>query len=144
MGGRGAMLGAGSAGGAAAQASNPFAFGGAGSPLDKVDETILQNERRRGSLLYNHAQATFVPGSEGEINLTDPHVDGYGGSRNHPTITQSITNGFVNTSSSGDNGRWVGINWSNVKRVSGNTYTFRHQLAEQGFKYDANTKTWVK
>lgn len=40
--------------------------------------------------------------------------------------------------------RSVGINWDNVKSVSGQTYDVKSFLKEKGFKWDGESKSWKK
>ena len=37
-----------------------------------------------------------------------------------------------------------GINWNNVKSVSGKTYDIKDNLKQLGFQWDRNSSKWVK
>lgn len=52
-------------------------------------------------------------------------------------LTYELAHGAVN-------GDVFGINWDNVKSVSGQTYNLRSELKSRGFKWDNGSKTWVK
>lgn len=40
--------------------------------------------------------------------------------------------------------RSVGIDWENVKSVSGDTYNVKDLIKDKGFKWDGSKKRWVK
>lgn len=46
--------------------------------------------------------------------------------------------------SGADNGEVFGVNWDNVKVVSGQTYDIRSELKERGFRWDKENKRWVR
>ena len=41
-------------------------------------------------------------------------------------------------------GEVKGVNWDNVKAVSGATFEIRPYLKQMGFKWDGAKKSWVK
>lgn len=43
-----------------------------------------------------------------------------------------------------ENGEIFGVNFENVKSISGQTYNLRSQVKEKGFKWDGKNKRWVK
>lgn len=43
-----------------------------------------------------------------------------------------------------ENGDVFGINWDNVKSVSGQTYDLRSEIKDRGFRWDGKNKRWVK
>lgn len=43
-----------------------------------------------------------------------------------------------------ENGETFGINWDNVKSVSGQTYNLRSEVKDRGFKWDGKTKSWIR
>lgn len=42
------------------------------------------------------------------------------------------------------NNEVFGINWDNVKSVSGNTYDIRSEIKKHGFTWDSKNKRWIK
>lgn len=40
------------------------------------------------------------------------------------------------------NGKTFGINWSNVKSISGHTYGLRQVAKDNGLRFDEKTKSW--
>lgn len=43
-----------------------------------------------------------------------------------------------------ENGEIFGVNWDNVKSVSGQTYDIKSEIKDRGFKWDGNNKRWVR
>ena len=43
-----------------------------------------------------------------------------------------------------ENGDIFGVNWDNVKSISGQTYDLRSEIKDRGFRWDGKTKKWVK
>lgn len=43
-----------------------------------------------------------------------------------------------------ENGDVFGVNWDNVKSVSGQTYDLRQEIKDRGFRWDGKNKKWVK
>lgn len=43
-----------------------------------------------------------------------------------------------------ENGDVFGVNWDNVKSVSGQTYDLRSEIKDRGFRWDGKNKRWVK
>lgn len=43
-----------------------------------------------------------------------------------------------------ENGDVFGVNWDNVKSVSGQTYDLRSEIKNRGFRWDGKNKRWVK
>lgn len=64
--------------------------------------------------------------------------------RNTTEARGKISHGFVNTANGSMSGRWVGINWNNVKTVSGKTYEVKNMLKDMGFKWDSENKNWKR
>lgn len=56
-------------------------------------------------------------------------------SRRTTDLTYNLKAGAVD-------GEVFGINWSNVKSVSGQTYGIKSAAKENGLKWDSKTKTW--
>ena len=43
-----------------------------------------------------------------------------------------------------ENGDVFGVNWDNVKSVSGQAYDLRSEIKDRGFRWDGKNKRWVK
>lgn len=43
-----------------------------------------------------------------------------------------------------ENGDVFGVNWDNVKSVSGQTYDIKSEIKDRGFRWDGKNKRWVK
>lgn len=141
MGGRGSS-GSKGAGGSA------FKPGGAKSPLGKPEPTEYFNERSKSSGFRwkrTNLEASYVNKKEGSIHLDSPKDVSYENvNRNTTEARGKISHGFINTANGSMNGKWVGINWNNVKEVTGNTFAIKNDLKEKGFKWNSNTQSWMK
>lgn len=43
-----------------------------------------------------------------------------------------------------ENGEIFGVNWDNVKSVSGQTFNIKSDIKDRGFKWDGAKKMWVR
>ena len=43
-----------------------------------------------------------------------------------------------------ENGYIFGVNWDNVKSISGQTYNLRQEIKDRGFSWDGKNKKWIK
>lgn len=43
-----------------------------------------------------------------------------------------------------ENGDVFGVNWDNVKSISGQTYDLRSEIKDRSFRWDGKNKRWVK
>ena len=43
-----------------------------------------------------------------------------------------------------ENGDIFGVNWNNVKSVSGQTYNLKSDIKDRGFRWDGAKKMWVR
>lgn len=65
------------------------------------------------------------------------------GSQKPVNVTYGIKAG-ISMDSLKIEGKDYGINWGNVKSVSGKTYDVQNVLREKGFEWDKKAKKWVK
>lgn len=54
----------------------------------------------------------------------------------------TIKYGYNDTAPHTENGDVFGVNWDNVKSVSGQTYDLRSEIKDRGFRWDGKNKRW--
>jgi hypothetical protein len=81
-----------------------------------------------GEIVFDYARASFKDRSS---------------RANTQEVTFKIRNGAVQHFNNG-NTTFYGINWDNVKSVSGATYDFKNSIKEKGFHWDGKLKKWVR
>lgn len=86
------------------------------------DEVLEASTDGDGNLTFSYATPSSRSGPSAKTNKTEE-------------VTYTITHGAVN-------GETVGINWSNVNSITGQTFSLRQEAQKRGFKWDANTKSW--
>lgn len=91
------------------------------------DTVMTAKETSAGNLAFEYAKAEFSHDNKPNANTKD--------------VTFSLQHGFVWHNK---DKKFYGINWDNVKSVSGKTYGFNDELKKLGFKWNGDTKSWVK
>lgn len=91
------------------------------------DTVKVAKETSDGNLVFENARAEFSRGNKPGATTKD--------------VTFTLRHGFVWHN---NDKRFYGINWDNVKSVSGNTYDMNSELKKKGFKWNSSTKSWVK
>nr|DAI87362.1 MAG TPA: hypothetical protein [Caudoviricetes sp.] len=114
----------------------------------RAKKTVIETYYRKSGIMGSHygdsvMQATA--GKDGEINFdyAEAHFKNKFDKANTQDVTFEISHGSVTHF---NNGRttFYGINWENVKSVTGNTYPIRGELKDKGFSWDGKGKKWVK
>ncbi|MCM1219820.1 MAG: hypothetical protein NC548_35565 [Lachnospiraceae bacterium] len=91
------------------------------------DTVRIAKQTSEGNIVFENAKAEFDPGQKFDAKTKD--------------VTFKVQHGFVWHN---NDKRFYGINWDNVKSVSGNTYDMNNELKKRGFKWDSNSKSWRK
>lgn len=109
-----------------------------------VIETYYRQSGRFGAH-YGDSVMEAKAGKAGEISFdyADAKFKDKNDKSNTKEVTFEIAHGSVTHYNNG-NTTFYGINWNNVKSVSGNTYQIRSELKEKGFRWDGKEKKWVK
>ena len=114
MGGRGSSSG---------MSGNSVIDRGAKTRTIKTDTILEAVDRGNGSLEFVYA----TPDSREKTAKTNR--------------TQYVT---YKLKAGAENGDVFGVNWDNVKSVSGQTYDLRSEIKDRGFRWDGKNKRWVK
>lgn len=118
------------------------------SVLGKPEPTEFRNEKNRSSgsvWKRTNLEAVADKNSKGTLILDFPKDVTYEQANSNTTYARGVINhGFINTANGSMSGRWVGINWDNVKEVKGETFDVKGMLKEKGFKWDRNSYSWKK
>lgn len=119
--------------------------GGRPSALDmKAPEQVIESYYRRSGSYYGLEVISVKSESNGEIVLTNLKPEFEGGSyskANTIPVTYKFKHGITDT---GKRKESYGINWDNVKAVSGATYSLRGWIKEKGFVWDRDNKRWIR
>lgn len=91
------------------------------------DTVKVSKETSDGNLVFENAIAEFSRDNKPSATTKD--------------VTFTLRHGFVWHN---NDKRFYGINWDNVKSVSGNTYDMNDELKKRGYRWNSNTKSWVK
>ena len=79
----------------------------------------------------------------GEIEFKESYGEKIGGSRKYPVYKHEEVGAYYLTKTEGESEQ-RGINWDNVKSVSGKTFRAKEDLKSRGFSWDRNSQKWVK
>ena len=82
-------------------------------------------------------------GKNGDISFSVSYGKKVGGSNKYPTYKHEEVGAYYMTKTNGEVEQ-RGINWNNVKSVSGKTYDIKDNLKQLGFQWDRNSSKWVK
>lgn len=104
-----------------------------------------------GNIRVGVFNAKSVGNGEISVAEADYTVDRNASSRKYELRTYETKGAYIDVG--GDSGGYSdnrdgttskGINWDNVKAVSGGTYSMRTFLKSKGFKWDGTNKKWIK
>jgi len=113
------------------------------SPVKVIETTrYLPGSRSyQGRKFYSDEILTAKTDGEGNLTFEYATPTDYGepSSKSNTTATATfeVTHGAIN-------GETVGIDWKNVKSISGQTYSLRQEAKENGLKFDNATKKWIR
>lgn len=129
------------------------------------DKALYTNEEilivKRLTKSFYHTTDVLVPVSDNNGNLTLKNAEPYEYEEQNSKTTYAIyklscciTNAdyyydyeeksVVNAENEVYDTKSVGIDWTKVKSVSGNTYNVKNLLKAKGFKWNGKDKNWVK
>lgn len=111
-------------------------------------QTILRRE------VYRSGMVDVESLGNGDIKLTTIRGRNTGeGSRNNPEMEYKTKGAYIDIGQGGLNGEYKddrditkihGVNFDNVKSVSGDTFALKQELKQLGFKWDSAKKRWTK
>lgn len=116
-------------------------------PKDSKEITIETYYRKNSMYGSHYGDSVYRATEESDGNIVFSYADpSFSNSRpnaNTREVTFKITHGAVTSFNSG-NTQFYGINWDNVKSVSGKTFDIKGYIKEKGFKWDAKEKKWIR
>lgn len=125
-----------------------FGGGGGGAKYttsDKTVEVIAPHTIRAGYNTDNrdvtHVLEVKALGN-GEVSLKENYGEVVGGSRKHPIKEYNVNGASI--SIEGYGGTSQGVNWNNVKTVSGKTYGIGPIIKPYGFKWNGTKEVWER
>lgn len=109
------------------------------------DDATYQYVIKSGAVIGTIAEKLYTvsAGNNGEIVFKEPWGKKVGGSRKYPVYMYGGVNAYYLQKSDGSIEQ-RGINWENVKSVSGRTYDVKEDLKKMGFAWDKDAKKWVR
>lgn len=127
-------------------ASSTFSKNAALNPKAK-EQVIETYYRRKGSFGAHYGdsvfEATTRPDGEISFDYATPHFKNRFEKANTQDVTFKIKHGAVQHFNSGHT-EFYGINWDNVKSVSGQTFSIKDHIKDLGFRWSSKDKKWVK
>lgn len=107
--------------------------------------TIKTYYRKRGNFGAHYGDIVMeaVSHDDGKISFEKAYGDFDKNGSNTTDVVFKIRHGSVTHFNNGQT-TFYGINWENVKEVSGKTYDIKSELRNMGFKWDGIAKKWIK
>lgn len=103
-------------------------------------ETVYREANGRSAGYFKDEVLEAKTGGKGNVTFSYAKADSY-----NKTAKTNRTNYVSYTLKAGAvNGETFGINWNNVKSISGQTYGLRKAAKENGLKFDGKTKSWKR
>lgn len=124
-------------------------FSAKNSVLDpKAKEQVIETYYRRSGRAGSHYgdsvfEATVGPDGEISFDYATAHFKNRFDNSNTQDVTFKIKHGAVQHFNSGST-EFYGINWDNVKSVSGQTFSIKDHIKDLGFRWSGKDKKWVK
>ena len=114
----------------------------------KAKEQVIETYfRRKGAFGAHYGDSAYEAkaGENGELilNYATAHFTNPKDQSNTQDVTFTIKHGAVQHFNSGAT-EFYGINWDNVKSVSGQTYGIKDHIKDHGFRWSGKDKKWVK
>lgn len=107
---------------------------------ERTIETVYRESRGFSSSYYKDTVLEAIDGGNGELSFVYATPE----SREKTAKTNRTQYVTFKLRAGAENGEVFGVNWDNVKSVSGQTYDLRSEIKERGFKWDSQNKKWVK
>ena len=109
------------------------------APLKKIETVYMESSGWKKGY-YKDEVLEASSGSSGELvfNYAKPVSSEKTAKTNKANyVTFKLRHGSVN-------GETFGINWDQVKKVTGQTFGIKNELKEKNFKWDSTNKCWVR
>lgn len=111
------------------------------APVRTIETVYREARGMYSSSYYKDEVLEAVQGSEkGELSFVYAKPE----SREKTAETNRTQYVKFRLKAGAENGEVFGVNWDNVKSVSGQTYNLRDEIKRRGFRWDGKTKSWVK
>lgn len=107
---------------------------------ERTIETVYREARGFSSSYYKDTVLEAIDEGNGELSFVYATPE----SREKTAKTNRTQYVTFKLRAGAENGEVFGVNWDNVKSVSGQTYDLRSEIKERGFKWDSQNKKWVK
>lgn len=123
---------------------NTSGFSGSGvlnkkAPIRTI-ETVYRESRGFSGSYYKDSVLEAIDQKNGELSFVYATPE----SREKTAKTNRTQYLTFKLKSGAENGDIFGVNWDNVKSVSGQTYDIKSELKERGFRWDGKTKKWIR
>lgn len=107
---------------------------------ERTIEAEYREARGRSAAYYKDTILEAVDGGNGELSFVYATPE----SREKTSKTNRTQYLTYKLRAGAENGYVFGVNWDNVKSVSGQTYDLRSEIKDRGFRWDGKTKKWIK
>lgn len=107
---------------------------------ERIIETVYREARGFSSSYYKDTVLEAIDEGNGELSFVYATPE----SREKTAKTNRTQYVTFKLRAGAENGEVFGVNWDNVKSVSGQTYDLRSEIKERGFKWDSQNKRWVR
>ena len=113
---------------------------------EKHYNDIRQQEESGKASIIAYADTIYkvTAGENGEIIFNKSYGKQIGGSRNLPLTEHEDMKAYYIVMKNENEPVQRGINWNNVKSVSGKVYDIKDDLKRRGFKWNGDTKRWER
>ncbi len=103
-------------------------------------ETVFREARGYQNSYYKDEVLEAVDTGNGEVHFQYATPE----SREKTAKTNRTQYVTFKLKAGAENGDIFGVNWDNVKSVSGQTFNLKSEIKDKGFKWDGEKKMWVK
>lgn len=103
-------------------------------------EAVYREARGRTGSYYKDTILEAVDNGNGELSFEYATPE----SREKTAKTNRTQYLTYKLRAGAENGDVFGVNWDNVKSVSGQTYDIKSEIKDRGFKWDGKNKKWVR
>lgn len=110
-----------------------------GAKIRKI-QTVFREQRGLSGSYYKDEILEAVDKGNGEVHFQYATPE----SREKTAKTNRTQYLTYNLKAGAENGDIFGVNWDNVKSVSGQTFNIKSNIKDRGFHWDGAKKMWVK
>ena len=107
---------------------------------ERIIETEYREARGFKSAYYKSSVLEAIDAGNGEVAFEYATPE----SREKTAKTNRTQYLTYKLKAGAQDGEVFGVNWDNVKSVSGQTYSFKSDLKDKGFRWDGQKKKWIK